>query len=164
MSLERKWFQVSQAFTADGSITGLVTVADVTGFYVQQIVNISSSSQPIVRLQIKRIEGTGSIYVGPQGSIDERISVALYLVADSAIIYAAEQTKPRIKKEDQDQASWEHEPLNARRVLPIDDQGNAYGIDNPIPVAFSAALPSTVEIASGDGSGDKLKVNGDGSI
>jgi hypothetical protein len=140
MAQERTWDAVSALFSANGTVQGLVTVADTTGFYVGMIVLLTSNTQSPLSLKIKRVNGPNEIFVGPTGQgtdMNSRTNVSAFLVSDGAGIHAAEQLKPRIKIEDQEQASYESEPINARRVIPVDTYGNKYGVDNPIPVSSS---------------------------
>lgn len=165
MSLERKWFFVSQPFTANGGTNGLIKVADTTGFYVRQLVTLSSSTQSNLQLQIKRIDNSG-IYVGQittNFNVGDRSDVSAYLLADVAIITAYEQDRLKIKKEDQDFASYESEPLNARRVVPIDSHGNLYSASNPVPVALSGSVTiGTVKVEGNNG--NIIEPNADGSL
>ena len=172
MAYERNWYKVQQLFTVDGNIDGGIQVIDCAGFFVGAYVQLSSSSIPITTsspiYSIKRIStetGIFTIYVGPADkNINSRSDVSAYTVADSASILQPEQSIPQVKEQYVPSLTYDHDPIRAIRDVLVDDHGNYYNDQNPIPVAFSAALPSTVEIASGDGSGDKLKVNGDGSI
>lgn len=135
MASERKWFTVSQLFTADGTTNGKITVADVTGFYVKSQVRIISNTQNAILLEVKRIEGTTDIYVGPIGQdIESRISMSSFLVADLASITLHEQKIPTIKQEDIWQAIYAREPIVALRNVLVDKYGRYYDSSNPLPI------------------------------
>jgi hypothetical protein len=133
MAQERKWTHVAQSLTANGNQRGIITVADVAGFYVKQAVVLSSATMSPTSFEIKRIDGTTDIHVGPKGSIDARADVSGFLVIDGAVITAFEQAKVSIKKEDQDAATYETSPILARRVIPVDQYGKFYSNSNPLP-------------------------------
>ncbi len=145
MALERSWYGVSALFTADGTTQGIITVADVAGFYVGQTVLLTSNAQPNLTLKIRRINGTTQLIVGLAVGTGTPTDVSAYHVADGAKIAASEQLKPRIKKEDQDQASYESEPIDARRVIPVDEYGQFISESNPLPVTPGGGLsPSKI--------------------
>lgn len=173
MAVEQKWPYVApQLFTADGGAQGQITVADVRGFKVKQFVVIKSNTQPDLRVQVKRVvKKTGKIIVGPpsdqqtQGKAGLRTTTDLsaYLIADSAFLYAEEQDKVRIKKDDQDAATYEQEPTVARRVVHVDQFGDFYDDDNPMPIAFDGTI-TVGNVTIQDDDGDELEINSDGSI
>jgi len=134
MSFERLWPSVTKLFISNGTIRGTFQVSDYAGLYVKQLINLTSTTKPSLQVQIKRIDDNGTIYVGgPTEEISHRIDISAYLVTDSATLFAPEQLKTRIKKEDQDQASYESEPINARRVIGVDAHGKAWSDTNPMP-------------------------------
>lgn len=138
MASERKWFAVSQAFIANGTANGIIQVSDAAGFYVKAQVRITSITQPDLLLEVKRIDGTQFIHVGPIGqSIDARTNVSAYLVADSASITLNEQKIPTIKTEDIIQAVYDREPIVAIRSVLVDRYGKHYSTANPLPVRLS---------------------------
>jgi hypothetical protein len=61
-------------------------------------------------------------------------------------------------------AVYQRDPTVAIRTFNVDFFGNGYSNSNPLPVAFTSSFPNVVKIASGDGSGNEVKVNADGSI
>lgn len=143
MALERSWYAVSAAFTANGTSTGVITVADVAGFYVGQAVQITSDAQPTLHAKIRRVNGTTQLIVASSVANGLATDVSAFLVADAAEITAFEQLKPKIPKVDQDQASYESEPINARRVVPVDVYGNITGTrDNPLVVDGNVTVAS----------------------
>lgn len=173
MAIEQKWPAVApQLFTADGGAQGQISVADVRGFKVKQFVVIHSSTQPDIRVQVKRVtKKTGKIIVGPpsdqqtQGKAGLRTTtdLSLYLVADGAYLYAEEQDKVKVKPDDQDIATYEQEPTVARRVVHVDQFGDFYDGDNPLPVALDGDVSIAVVEVKGT-NGNFVEPNADGSI
>lgn len=138
MFIEKKRLGVSpKAFTFDGSQHGLVHVADARGFFVKQQIEIKSTTQPTVRLEIKRFVTLTSFYVGPKGKIDDRQDISVYTVADSATIEAHLQDRPGITIDHHERAVYVEEPVVAKRVIGVDESGQYYNTQNPLPVRLS---------------------------
>ncbi len=145
MSFERLWPAVTKSFSSNGTIRGTFQVADYTGLYVKQLISLTSTSQQSIQVQIKRIEANGTVYVGGvTEDITHRLDISSFLVTDSASLFAPEQIKTKIKKEDQDQASYESEPINARRVIGVDAKGNAWSPTNPLPTTATISGDVTI--------------------
>lgn len=130
MAFERQWSAAAQSFIQDGQSNGLIQVSDVKGFYVKQKVILSSTTQQDRNLEIKRIVGRTDIYVGPTVESGNKMhvyaDVSDFLLADGATIKANEQAKTLVKPMDQEYATYEQEPVNAKRVIPVDPYGNTY--------------------------------------
>jgi hypothetical protein len=143
VAFERQWSAVTQAFTSDGTVQGLVTVSDAKGFYVKQQIYLSSNTQPSIQLQVQRVIGPNWIYVSKPGTAynGPYTDVSAYKVADNATISANQQLFPTVKPEDADQATFEREPIVARRVIPVDEYGTKIGKDNPLNVIIARTIP-----------------------
>lgn len=173
MAIEQKWPTVApQLFITNGGTQGQIKVSDVRGFKVKQFVVISATALPDLRIQVKRVvKKTGTIIAGPppdqqtQGKAGLRTTtdLSLYTTAAGAFIYAEEQDKAKIKPDDQDIATYEQEPTVARRVVSVDQFGDFYDNDNPLPIAFDGTV-QIGDVTIKDGDGDQLEVNPDGSI
>lgn len=165
MAFERQWMAVSAAFTANGTLQGFLTVADATGFYVKQLVLLTSTTKQNKLFKVQRVVGPGTIYLGfPDDPIDKYRDLSTYLVSDNATITANQQEIRPIKPEDIMNAIYAREPIVAIRTIGVDQFGTPFDNDNPLPVSFSAAFPNIVKIADGGGSGYEVAVNADGSI
>lgn len=143
MASERRWFSVTQLFTANGTPQGKITVSDVAGFYVKSKVRVLSNTQQPILLEVKRIEGTTDLYVGdPNKDIQDRTDVSAFVLADSASITLFEQEMPKIKPDDIWQAVYAREPIVALRQLLVDKYGRPYDSSNPLPTnaTFSGSL------------------------
>jgi hypothetical protein len=185
MALEKRLEAVpAQLFTANGTIDGLITVADATEYKVKQEVYLSASSLPdLDKIEIKSVISATQMYVGPKGgNIDARIDISVYTVALGAAITANLQNRPNIPEQHIPRAVYEEEPTVAIRVFPVDELGNDYTASNPFPV--SAVFDGNVQVGSvritacdddpvlGDihssvrisDCANDLKINSDGSI
>jgi len=155
-----------QAFTADGTAFGVITIADTLGIKVKQEVVLNANTLPPLSLQVKRVLSTTQFIVGPNGAIKANnfTNISAYTVALAANVSAQEQNKVNIPDVDHYKAIYEMDPTVADRVIPVDPYGNLYGPDNPLPVSFDGTISiGEVEI-KGSPSGNLLDVNSDGSI
>ena len=106
MAFEQKLAAVSpQAFTANGTSLGVVTVASTAGFYIKQQVNLQSNTQTQILLQIKNVLSPTQVIVGPnnnslKASPTNHTDVSAFLVADNATISAPEQNNFPIPGDD----------------------------------------------------------------
>ena len=152
-AIEKSWPAVApQLFTADGTVHGVITVADSRGFKVKQQVALVATGQPNINVKIMRFISPTQFYVGPvnpkagQG-LTGRQDISAYTVANGAYIYAEEQPKVTIKPEDIIQAVYRQEPGTTIGVE-IDDQfGNpidsVIGADGRNRLAVDAAVTVT---------------------
>lgn len=184
MAYEKRWAAVPpQNFTANGTDTGKITVADASLFKVKQQVIVVSNTQTNLNLQVQRIDTATELYVGPPGSsISTRTDISAYTTADAANIYAIEQPRSSVPEEQVERLTYEEEPTVARRVVLVDKIGNKIDDDNPLPVniddvTFTGDInvkltdkdndPDPGDVADivriGDGV-DQLAINTDGSI
>lgn len=138
MAYERLWPAVAASFISDGTAQGTLQVSDSTGFYVKQAVSVKSNTQPALPLEIKRIDPNATIYVGPvNGNILSRTDVSAYLLADSAAIFAKEQSFSFLKPDEIANAEYERDPVKAIRTVAVDARGNFYGPGNGIPISIA---------------------------
>ena len=144
---EKRWAEVpARLLTSDGNSDGVVLVADSRGFYVNQRVILKSNTR---HLKINRILSKTRIEVGElDQEIYKRADISLFLVADSASIEAREQPRPAIGPEETDRATYAEEPAVARRVLGVDELGNAYNETNPLPIAPISLPPGAATEAT----------------
>lgn len=140
--LEKRWVAVPpQAFTANGTVDGKITVADASLFKVKQIIILASSSKPSREdLEVKRITDINTIYVGPKGDINTRFDLSGYLVSDGAFIAANEQLRSKVPEQEVERLTYEEEPVVARRVILVDKLGNKIDDNNPLPVNASVSI------------------------
>jgi hypothetical protein len=143
-AIEKSWPAVApQAFTADGTTLGVVTIANSAGFKVKQQVVISASGLPDLTVKIMRFISPTQFYVGPTSpgagqGLTQRTDVSAYTVLLGAFIYAQEQPKVTIKPDDIWQAVYRQEPGTTLGVE-IDDQwGNPINLGNPLPVVVTS--------------------------
>lgn len=183
MAMEKRFKAVPpQAFTADGTVVGQITINDTRFFKVKQVVILTANTQPNLELEVKRVLDDGeTMFVGTIGkNIDERIDISAYTVALNAAIFANEQKRPSVPEQEIERLTYEEEPTVARRVVLVDQVGEKYNKQNPLPVAVDTTVnigdvritaedndPSTGNVHSsvriGDGENEVI-INEDGSI
>lgn len=152
--MREKWLAAipQQLLTADGTFSGQLTINNADFFKVKQRVYLSSSTQPKIQVEIKRVIYPYIIYVGlPGTNIDSFLDISLYLVADGAAIEGMEEKRPSVPEQEVERLTYAEEPVVARRSHLVDTYGNPYTIANPLPTKIS------------DGT-DTLAINPDGSI
>ena len=131
---ERRWPFNIATFTADGTLQGLVTIADASGWYVKQKVNVVATGKKNLDLEVKRVISPTQFFVGPStGDIDSRIDVSQYTVALAAQITAAEQERPNIRQDFVLRHVYAEEPIVALRVLQVDKFGSPIGGGGGVP-------------------------------
>ena len=186
---ERRYRAVSsQTFTVDGTVHGVVTIANTINFKVKQKVILTASGQSNIELQIQQVLSDTQFVVGPIGSkIQDVHDISAYTTAASAAVFLNEQQRPVIPEQEITRIIYEEEPTLAHRNVLVDWLGNYYTIDNPLPVQLS---DGSIEIGTvnaelevqlshiddypdvgdvhdsvrvGDGT-DLLEINADGSI
>lgn len=136
MAIEKRLKAVSpKAFTANGTADGKVTILYTGGFKVKQVVVLKSNTSSI-SLEIKRIESSSVLYVGPvKSNINDRSDISAFTVADQSTIEAQEQPRPSIPEQEIERLTYEEEPTVARRTVLVDELGNKYSDSNPLPVS-----------------------------
>lgn len=140
MLFEKKWPLVIQSFTADGTMSGLVTVASTDDFRAKQLVHISAAGLDTLELEVKRVISATELYVGEPGRrMETRTDVSDYTTALAAQITAHEQPRPAIQPNQILRAVYAEEPAVAFRVLSVDVQGN--------PIGGSGGIASDVNVS-----------------
>ena len=163
---EKSWLAVApQLFTSNGVDGGYITVADTAGFRVKAQVVISATGQPDLTLQLKRVLSKTQLVVGPLNSaIDNtKINLTAYTLAAGAFIYQNQQPRVTITPADIIQSVYEQEPVCAIRTENVDQYGNPYDKNNPMPIIFDGTV-SVGEVEVIGSNGNILEPNADGSI
>ena len=135
--LEKRFAAVpAQSLIADGTVDGIITIANTRLFKVKQEVYLSATALPnLDKIEVKRVLSANQLMVGPKGgSIRTPIDVSAYTLAAGATIAANEQDRPAIGADYTERATYEEEPVVARRVILVDEFGNKYNASNPLPV------------------------------
>lgn len=124
-----------KAFIGSGDVYGRAPISDASQFRVKQVVTVVATGQPILVLEVKRVESPTSIILGPKGgSIDTRTDLSAYSIGNSAFVFADEQTRPVVPIQDIQRAVYEEEPAVAIRTLPVDQYGTPISPSNPLPI------------------------------
>jgi hypothetical protein len=139
MALQKNWLAVSpRPFTANGTSLGVVTVAKTKGFYVKQKVYLKSNTINIQKFEVKRVISKTQLWVGPvEESLKVVSDISNFLLADAAYIEAHEQPRFSIPLTEHERAVYEEDPVVAKRVTLVDEIGDKYTVDNPLPVQLS---------------------------
>lgn len=170
MAFERKLAAVPpQAFTANGTPQGVVTIASTCGFYIKQDVCLASNTIPSAGFQVKNILSETQLILGPKNnSLNAPLNptdLSAYTVADHATISAQEQNNFPIKPDDHYLAVYMPAPVSADRTLGVDCYGNPWDANNPLPVAIDGTINiGDVHILGPSPDNNELVVNADGSI
>lgn len=147
MFIEKKLLKVlPRFFTANGTAEGLVTVSDVSGFFVKQQVSIQATGRETLFLEIKRVISNTQFYVGPKGNINNRTDLSAYLLSNMPNIQASEQDRPTITLQDHERAVYVEEPVVAKRSILVDELGRYYNDNNPLPVEFGSGATESLRI------------------
>src|ERR1700677_320158 len=147
--LEKRFYAVPpQAFTADGTTDGVITIAANACilFKVKQKVILTASGLPNLALEIKEIDNEENIQVGPfaqklgvpgaNTGITARTDISAYTLALGAIIFADEEKRPTIDNIEIVRATYEEEPTCATRSIMVDPCGDLITTENPFSVAI----------------------------
>lgn len=157
MFVEKKRIGVSpRPLTANGGSDGTVTVSNIKDFFVKQTIILTSNSLQPRELEIKRFIDKNSFKVGPKGQTIRTYSdVSDFLVSDNAFISAPEQDRPGIKPDEIRRAVYAEEPVVAERSILVDEYGDYYGQDNPLPT--SATFTGDINVKLTD---EPIKISG----
>jgi hypothetical protein len=135
--IEKKWAAVPPVqFTVSGTKTGRITVTSTAKFRVKMEVAVNHPTLPTLVLEVKRVLSPTQMELGP---VDQKLSAREDLTAYDiqTVVYADEQERPTIPAGEIDRATFEEEPVVARRVLQVDQFGRPYQTDNPVPVRLT---------------------------
>ena len=146
MAREKKWSSIApRLLTADGTSAGLVPVADAIDYHVKQVVFLKGTALPNKQVQINSIPSQTEIIVGELGSkIDAFTDVSAYTTAAASTISSELQIRPAIPAKEYERASFEEEPVVAKRVVQVDPYGDLYSENNPIPVEGNLSVTESV--------------------
>lgn len=136
MAFEKRLPRVApQPFTSDGTAKGVLTVADSCIFKVKQHVLITADGLDPLELEIKCIDSSTSIRVGPRGgSIKATTDISSYTTVLNAAIEALEQKHPAVPVQEIERYIYEEEPTVAQRTILVDKLGSLIDDGNPLPV------------------------------
>lgn len=153
----------SVLLTANGSTDGVLQVVDTAGFYIHMQALLSNNANQTLTVYIKRVVNSTTLWVGAtRNGMDHNVDVSMFTTATLSNISAQEQKKQTVPMEARLLATYENDPVDAWRTIPVDGYGNHYNSTNPLPVAFDGTVQiGDVSIVEG---GNTLKVNNDGSI
>lgn len=146
---------VSQNLTTTGGTDGTLTVASTAGFYTNQEAMLSGNGASIALIVLDVASTTvlrmGQAVFAPFNSqpsrINSGIDLSAYTVAGGAAITAAAQPKPDVDAGNVEYFTFEPDPVSARRVMLVDQQGNYTSLGN-ISVSLPASLTTSQTYSS----------------
>lgn len=156
---EKFWDKIPpKNLTADGGASGEVEVTDALQFHVKQQVILRIPGTDLSEVEVKQIPSQTELLVGPKGDISKRSTLTLFTVAAGATIEAVDQNRPAIPDKEYERASFEEEPVVAKRVIQVDRLGVKHSPTNPIPSGIYGNDPEGTRIGN---IGNSLKVASD---
>jgi len=125
MSTERRWDAYSTTpLTADGTLNGIISVADTFGLYTKMAVSLASNTQPKTTFQVKAVLSPTQVQLGlPSTDLNQFSDLTAFTVADSADLTAPRQNIPVIKPDDIQNAVYAREPIVGLRQAQVDKYG-----------------------------------------
>jgi len=140
MSLERKYPAIaSQSFTANGTIQGVIEIADACIFRVHQEVIVEATAQDSVTLIVYEVTNATTLIVGTKVAYHKKspFDLTAYTTAASASIKANKQTITPIDPKEIEHQTFERSPVSGRRNVLVDKCGNIIDTDNPLAVQLT---------------------------
>lgn len=141
MTTLRKWPKISKSLITNGSNTGLVEVRDIAGLYLFQKVSMRSNVIPETKnLQIIEILSNTVVRLGEFSKEKKKILVdlSIYLAVDDSLIFAPSQRMTDIDYETIIQETFERFPVDAWRMVPVNDKGELISENNRLPVSSTS--------------------------
>lgn len=136
MANERKWLVVpTQLFISDGGLEGQVQVPSTSGIKVKQKVFVGSNNQDQINLEVKKVIDSTRIVLGPiSKEMNKFQDLTMFIAAFNAYLRIDSQERPAIILNEINRYVYEEEPTVAIRTVMVDELGNKYSSDNPLPV------------------------------
>lgn len=148
MLLEQLWPGVTQALTADGDATGVLTVASTSGFYSGQLVQLKATGLATIDAKVLEVLSATTLRIGAptQSYTGAGVSAAGYITGLSATLTAKSQPKVFPGNDETVAVVYEAQPTTALRVMTVDRQG-AY-VSGGTGSAASVSVTNTVSITT----------------
>ena len=149
MATERNFNAVPPVLlTSNGTTEGVLQVQDTAGFYVQMQALLKNNSGATLIVYIKRVVDSTTLWVGPtKGGMDHNVDVSAFTVTTASTISAAEQGKHDVPMEARLKATYENDPVDAWRTIPVDSYGNHYTDENPRERVHEASVIVSTRVA-----------------
>lgn len=145
-STEKSFLEVApRNLLLDGTTEGRLSVAGACQLKVGQKFTLKSNTQPPIQVKITQFIDELTFFVGAHNkSVNDRVDVSAYLVADGANIFACKQPRPSIPPDDAIRGAYSEEPAMAFRNLLVDECGKALNAANPLPITGSITVSSNL--------------------
>lgn len=166
MASERTWNAVPPVLlTANGTPIGLLQVTDTAGFYYGMQATLKNNATQLTVYVGLVVDSTHLWVRAQKNSPDYNVDLSAFTTATASTISAAVQNKSSVPMESRLLATYETDPVDAWRIIPVDSYGNHYTDSNPLPVAFDGTVSiGDVHILGPAPDNNELNVNPDGSL
>lgn len=103
---------------------------------------IQATALPNLTVEVKRVLSKTQMYIGAvnKGINDRSVDLSAYTVAAGAFVYQDQQPRNTVSPADILQAVYDQEPGVRIRVGLVDDYGNSFNENNPLPVSVNADI------------------------
>lgn len=131
-----------RAFTANGTATGLITLADTIGFRTGALIVLRTNVDS-ARGRIRTIVSTTQMIIEPENR-QGFLNLSAYTVVSGASIEQMEEVfAPEMEDGQLFQSVYESHPVTAIRTTSVDPYGEPYTTANPLPVdaTISVVVP-----------------------
>jgi hypothetical protein len=157
MTFEKRWASIApRPFIGNGGANGRIELSDTALFKVKQKVVVTADGENNLEVEVKAVVSKNVLYVGKYGNINARTDLSAYTLSKNAAILADEQPRTAIPFEERDRAIFDEEPVNADRVIPVDQYGMYHTETNPFPTFDIGARWDHI-LLTRDGDGDIVK-------
>lgn len=133
MAIEKSWAKIGPFdLLQNGDNDGTVVLNSTRNLYVKQQIILQNATTAKF-LEIKAILSNQTLKVGPKGgSLENYEDISMFLAVDSTL-RAEKQARPSIPEKEYERSVFAEEPIVAKRTISVDELGNYYNVDNPVP-------------------------------
>jgi hypothetical protein len=126
-----------QNITANGTISGVLSVQDATPFKIGQAVVIQSNGNVNLSAYVQEVTSYTSLKLCAASNLIGDIDLTTVLTSNNPTIFAKSQLIPPIREPEALLAGFEQAPTNAYRTFGVDALGQPFTAANPMPVRLS---------------------------
>ena len=137
MAFERQWASIApRLFTSNGTSLGKVIITDTADFRVNMEVTIGHPTLPYLALKVKRVNSTTEMIlcqIDKSASTKDTVDLSAY--DNTSFVFAKDQTKKHPSVKEIEEATYEQEPVLAKRSVLVDKYGRIVDSANPLPIS-----------------------------
>lgn len=141
---EKKYLTIPPTpLTVDGTVDGVITIADTYCFKVGQQV-LFKNGPTFLKAKVKRvISKTQLIVINTSDPVTTSNKLDMSSFPAGSTIELQEEKRPVIDLLEIQRQVYEEEPTVALRTHNVDHLGRSYGDDNPVPISLSPNTPGS---------------------